>query len=104
MGGGLSLRVGIPLLNSTASQETCSIHPIRTEAGCHAALKQVEPCFDNEPDPGSDAGARFGGAITLIAAAPAECQRSAIQPRVSRQSGHRLARKRIEKWHAGAGP
>ena len=50
------------------SQDVYSIQPIRTEADYHVALKQVEPYFDDEPDPDSDAGAHFEALITLIAA------------------------------------
>ena len=50
------------------SQDAYSIQPIRTEADYHVALKQVEPYFDDEPDPDSDAGAHFEALITLIAA------------------------------------
>lgn len=50
------------------SQDAYSIRPIRTEADYHAALKQVEGYFDNEPEPDSEAGAHFEALITSISA------------------------------------
>ena len=44
------------------------IHPIRTEADYHAALKLVAPYFDNEPEVDGDAGAHFEAMLTLIEA------------------------------------
>ena len=50
------------------NQAAYPTRPIRTEADYRAALKQVEPYFDNEPEPDSDVGAHFEALITLIAA------------------------------------
>jgi HTH-type transcriptional regulator / antitoxin HigA len=44
------------------------IHPIRTESDYLAALKTVEPYFDTEPDPASDAGEHFDILLALIQA------------------------------------
>ena len=44
------------------------IHPIRTKADYQAALRLVEPYFDNEPAVNSDAGAHFEALVTLIEA------------------------------------
>ena len=46
--------------------QALSLYPIRTEADYQAALKQVEPYFDHEPEPDSAAGAHFETLITLI--------------------------------------
>ena len=50
------------------SQDAYPIRPIRTEADYLAALKLVEPYFDTDPEPESDAGAHFEAMITLIVA------------------------------------
>ena len=50
------------------SQDAYFIRPIRTDDDYRAALKQVEPYFDNEPEPDSEAGAHFEALITLIVA------------------------------------
>lgn len=42
------------------------IKPIRTEEDYEAALAAVSPFFDNEPEPGSDAGNFFEVMILLI--------------------------------------
>lgn len=42
------------------------IHPIRTESDYLAALKTVEPYFDTEPDPASEAGEHFEILLALI--------------------------------------
>lgn len=44
------------------------IHPIKTEADYHAALREVSPCFENEPEPGTPEGDRFDILLTLIEA------------------------------------
>ena len=44
------------------------IRPITTEADHTAALALVEPYFDNEPAPGSEAYAHFEALIAVIAA------------------------------------
>lgn len=44
------------------------IHPIRTQADYQEALQLVEPYFDQEPEPGSEAGAHFEALVTLIEA------------------------------------
>lgn len=44
------------------------IHPIRTESDYRAALKTVEPYFDTEPDPASEAGEHFEILLALIQA------------------------------------
>lgn len=44
------------------------IHPIRTEHDYLAALKTIEPYFDIEPDPASEAGEHFEILLTLIQA------------------------------------
>ena len=44
------------------------IRAIRTNADYQTALKEVAPCFDNEPVMDSDAGAYFEAMITLIEA------------------------------------
>ncbi len=41
---------------------------IRTRADYEAALQEVTPYFDNEPEIDSDAGAHFEAMITLIEA------------------------------------
>jgi len=45
-----------------------TLRPIRTGADYEAALKLVEPYFDDEPEPGSEAGAHFDALVTLIEA------------------------------------
>src|SRR3546814_16777152 len=45
-----------------------NIHPIRTEADYKAALRAMSAYFDNEPEPGSEAGDRFELLITLVEA------------------------------------
>jgi len=50
------------------SQDAYAIRPLRTEGDYRAALKLVEPYFDTDPEPDSDAGAHFEALITLIAA------------------------------------
>lgn len=45
-----------------------TLRPIRTGADYEAALKLVEPYFDDEPEPNSDAGAHFDALVTLIEA------------------------------------
>ena len=60
------------------SRNTITIRPIRTEADYEAALKLVEPYFDLEPDPDSQAGAHFEALITLIDAY--ETKRYPIDP------------------------
>ncbi len=50
------------------SQDALPIRPIRTEADYRAALLLVAPCFDDEPDPDSEAGAHFEAMLTLIEA------------------------------------
>lgn len=44
------------------------IKPIRTRADCEAALAQVWPPFDREPEPGTAEGDRFDVLVTLIEA------------------------------------
>lgn len=44
------------------------IHPIRTEGDYLAALKTVDPYFDTEPDPASEAGEHFEVLLALILA------------------------------------
>jgi HTH-type transcriptional regulator/antitoxin HigA len=44
------------------------IRPIRTEADYAAALLEVAPFFDNEPEPGTPDSDRFEILLTLIAA------------------------------------
>ena len=43
-----------------------TLRPIRTEADYQAALKQVAPCFDTDPEPDSDDGAHFEALIARI--------------------------------------
>ncbi|WP_457332383.1 hypothetical protein [Rhizobacter sp. P5_C2] len=50
------------------SKAAMTLRPIRTEVDYKAALKQVEPYFDDEPKPGSEAGAHFAALVTLIEA------------------------------------
>lgn len=45
-----------------------AIHPIRTETDYRAALAQVAPYFETEPETDSDAGAHFEAMLTLIEA------------------------------------
>ena len=47
---------------------TYQIRAIRTKADYQAALQEVAPYFDNEPEIDSDAGAHFEALITLIEA------------------------------------
>ena len=49
-------------------KNTYQIRAIRTKADYQAALHEVEPYFDNEPEIDSDAGAHFEAMITLIVA------------------------------------
>lgn len=42
------------------------IKPIRTQADYEAALAQVSPLFDREPEPGTAEGDRFDVLVTLI--------------------------------------
>ncbi|MBI3154337.1 MAG: hypothetical protein HYZ20_02915 [Burkholderiales bacterium] len=42
------------------------IRPIRTEADYRAALAEVAPLFDREPEPGTPQGDRFDVLVTLI--------------------------------------
>jgi HTH-type transcriptional regulator/antitoxin HigA len=44
------------------------IKPIRTQADYEAALAQVSPLFDREPEPGTAEGDRFDVLVTLIEA------------------------------------
>jgi len=44
------------------------IRPIRTKADYRAALAEVSPMFDNEPEPGTLRGDRFDVLVTLIEA------------------------------------
>ena len=44
------------------------IKPIRTQADYEAALAEVSPLFDREPEPGSAEGDRFDVVVTLIEA------------------------------------
>jgi HTH-type transcriptional regulator/antitoxin HigA len=44
------------------------IRPIRTDADYRAALAEVSPMFDDEPEPGTLAGDRFDVLVTLIEA------------------------------------
>ncbi len=44
------------------------IRPIRTQADYEAALAEVSPLFDNEPEPGTPQGDRFEVLATLIEA------------------------------------
>ncbi|MDP1901542.1 MAG: transcriptional regulator [Rubrivivax sp.] len=50
------------------SQDLYTVRPIRTEADYEVALKLVEPYFESDPEPDSDAGAHFEALITLIEA------------------------------------
>jgi HTH-type transcriptional regulator/antitoxin HigA len=50
------------------SRKTYTLHPIRTDADYRAALKQVAPYFDREPEPDSEAGAHFEALLVLIEA------------------------------------
>ena len=54
------------------------IRPIRSQADYEAALVQVEPYFDNEPDADSDAGAHFEAMVAVIEAY--EARRFPIAP------------------------
>lgn len=49
-------------------KHTYQIRAIRTKADYEAALQEVAPYFDNEPEIDSDAGAHFEAMITLIEA------------------------------------
>jgi HTH-type transcriptional regulator / antitoxin HigA len=44
------------------------IRPIHTEADYQAALREIAPYFENEPEPGTPEGDRFEVMLTLIAA------------------------------------
>ena len=44
------------------------IRPIRTDADYQAALREVAPCFETEPETGSPDGDRFEVMLTLIEA------------------------------------
>lgn len=44
------------------------IHPIKTETDYRAALREVSPHFENEPEPGTPEGDRFDILLTLIEA------------------------------------
>lgn|SRR5574337_784070 len=44
------------------------IRPLHTEADYRAALAEVSPLFDNEPEPGTPEGDRFEILVTLIEA------------------------------------
>jgi HTH-type transcriptional regulator/antitoxin HigA len=44
------------------------IRPIRTEADYEAAIKEIEPYFDREPEPGSPEADRFDVLAALIEA------------------------------------
>lgn len=44
------------------------IHPIKTETDYRAALSEVSPYFENEPEPGTPEGDRFDILLTLIEA------------------------------------
>jgi HTH-type transcriptional regulator/antitoxin HigA len=44
------------------------IRPIRTQADHEAALAEVSPPFDHEPEPGTPEGDRFEVLVTLIEA------------------------------------
>ncbi|WP_288077744.1 transcriptional regulator [Pseudomonas sp.] len=45
-----------------------NIRPIRTDAEYRAALKEISPLFDSEPEPGTPDGDTFEVMITLIEA------------------------------------
>jgi len=45
-----------------------NIHPIHTDEDYRAALKNISPLFDNEPEPGTAEGDYFDIMITLIEA------------------------------------
>lgn len=45
-----------------------NIRPIRTEEEYQAALREISPLFENEPDPGTHEGDAFEVMITLIEA------------------------------------
>ncbi len=49
------------------------IRPIHTEADYQAALREVAPWFENEPEIGSPDGDRFEVMLTLIEAYEAKC-------------------------------
>lgn len=44
------------------------IRPLHTEADYKAALREVAPCFENEPEPGTPEGDWFEVMLTLIEA------------------------------------
>jgi len=44
------------------------LRPIRSEAEYDAALRQASAYFDNEPEPGTNAGDRFEVRVMLIEA------------------------------------
>ena len=45
-----------------------NIRPIRTESDYQAVLREVSAYFDNEPEPGTEDGARFEILLTLVEA------------------------------------
>lgn len=47
-------------------ERSMNICPICTEAEYKAALSEVSAYFDNEPEPGTEDGDRFGILLTLI--------------------------------------
>lgn len=49
------------------------IHPIHTDADYQAALREVAPYFETEPETGSPDGDRFEVMLTLIEAYEAKC-------------------------------
>jgi len=49
------------------------IRPIHTDADYQAALREVAPCFETEPETGSPDGDRFEAMLTLIEAYEAKC-------------------------------
>lgn len=49
-----------------------TIPPIRTVNEYKAALRELSRCFDNEPDPDSEAGHRFERLIALVEAYEAD--------------------------------
>lgn len=51
---------------------TTKICPIRTDEEYQAALNEISPLFDNEPEPGPPEGGAFEVMITLIEASEAK--------------------------------
>lgn len=45
-----------------------NIHPIRTKADYQRALRELSKFFNDEPEPGSEAGARFDFLVTQVGA------------------------------------